>query len=124
MYRFMLRPNEPRTVAFRRDGSFWAAYDVQTRMLMLMNGSQRFESWRATTGARLDVKIASGIPVWLNVIIQPTLTLSKSSIGTTKECKVNNKDARTTLMTDFRHSAGVSIVDFKEVDAGWESAFC
>ena len=84
MYRFMLRPNEPRTAAFRRDGSFWAAYDVQTRMLMLMNGFQRFESWRATPGARLDVKIASGIPVWLNFAIQPLLTLSKSSMETLK----------------------------------------
>ena len=53
----MLRPNEPRTVAFRQDGSFWVAYDLRTRILLFMNGQQRLEAWRATPGTRLDVKI-------------------------------------------------------------------
>lgn len=60
-FKFFLRPNEPKRVLSRPDGSFWVAYDVRTNYPMLINGRTRLETYLINPGSAIDARINSGI---------------------------------------------------------------
>lgn len=58
-YRFFLRPNEPRSLSYTPDGTFWVAYDFTTNALLLINGQPRMETVQNPRGVMVAATVHS-----------------------------------------------------------------